>query len=89
MTSHVPIVLDCYADWCKPCKTLTPILEEKAKNAKDWKLVKVNIDKFPQIAQMLKVKSVPTVYLLFEGRALDGFTGMPDEKTLNGFFGSL
>lgn len=51
--------------------------------------MKLNIDKLPKIAQMLKIKSVPTVYLLYEGRALDGFNGMPDEKKLTGFFGSL
>lgn len=47
MESKVPIVLDCYADWCKPCKTLTPLLESKAKGAKGWRLVKMDIDKQP------------------------------------------
>jgi len=89
MESQVPIVLDCYADWCKPCKTLTPLLEEKARGAKGWKLVKLNIDSHPELASMLKIKAVPTVYLIAGGRPIDGFSGMPDEKVLTGFFGSL
>jgi thioredoxin-like negative regulator of GroEL len=89
MNATQPIVLDCHADWCKPCKKLTPILEAKAKGAKDWKLVKLDIDKFPEIAQALQIKAVPTVYLITGGRPVDGFSGMPDDKVLNSFFGSL
>ena len=56
--SKVPIVLDCYATWCEPCKKLTPILEEKAKNAKGaWKLIKLDIDEVPELATALKVNN--------------------------------
>lgn len=89
MKATMPVVLDCYADWCEPCKRLTPILESRAKGATNWKLVKLNIDKFKDIANMLQLKAVPTVYLVVNGRSVDGFSGMPDEKVLKGFFGSL
>lgn len=64
-------------------------MESKVRGAKDWKLVKMDIDKHPELAQMLKIKAVPTVYLIANGRPIDGFSGMPDEKVLNTFFGSL
>lgn len=51
--------------------------------------MKLNIDKFPQIANMLQLKTVPTVYLVVNGKSIDGFTGMPDDKILSGFFGTL
>lgn len=78
-TSHVmqedkPIILDCYADWCGPCKKLTPALEMITKsNESRFKLVKVNIDKLPQIAQGLKVTSIPHVFLIYQGKIVDNF----------------
>jgi len=71
------------------------MLEEKAKNAKgQWKLLKIDIDKFPKIATQLQVlktflneiKSVPTVILVHKGNGVDGFTGLPDEATFTKFF---
>jgi len=75
-TTQEPMLIDFYADWCEPCKKLTPRLEEKVKKAEGkLKLLKINIDKFGQIANIFQIKSVPTVYLVYGGKAVDAFTG--------------
>lgn len=79
--SPVPVVLQCYATWCQPCKQLAPVLEEMANKAQgSWVLIKMDIDRFGQIAQALKIKSVPTLYLIHNGNAVDGLAGMPNEQ---------
>ncbi|EGR27759.1 thioredoxin, putative [Ichthyophthirius multifiliis] len=87
LESPIPIVLDCYADWCQPCKKLAPLLEERANNSQaKWRLVKLNIDKFPQLSTALQIKSIPTVYLISNKNSVDGFVGYPDAEKLNQFF---
>lgn len=81
-----PIIVDLYAEWCDPCKKLAPRLEKRVREAGNVKLVKVDIDKFPQIAQALQVKSVPTVYLIYGNQAVDGFQGAIDDQGLDRFF---
>ena len=87
MKSPIPIVLDVYADWCAPCRKLTPILEEMV-NALDGKvkLVKVNADTFPQLTTGLNVRALPSVFLIFQGNMVDTFSGIPSEKKLEEFF---
>jgi len=86
----LPVIFDCYATWCNPCKKLTPILEDLAKdNVGKWILAKFDIDKIPQLASALKLKSVPTVILIHNGNAVDSFEGLPNEETLMKFMGSV
>jgi len=85
-----PVVLDCYAHWCEPCKKLTPILEDKAREADGkWILAKFDIDSIPQLATALKLRSVPTVILIHNGNAIDTFEGMPTDQVFETFFGTL
>lgn len=71
-----PIIVDFWAPWCGPCKTLGPMLEEAVIAAKGAvKMVKVNVDEAQNIAGQLQIQSIPTVYAFFKGQPIDGFQG--------------
>ncbi len=79
--SQQPVILDCYADWCQPCKKLTPILEQLTNDANGkFKLVKLNIDTLPQLAKGLNVKSIPALFLIYKGNVMDTVVGMDIKK---------
>jgi putative thioredoxin len=86
MKSKIPVILDCYADWCNPCQKLIPILEQKTlENKGKFKLVKVNIDLLPEIANGLSVRQIPAVFLVSGGNVMDTFTGVPSEERIDDF----
>ena len=81
--SPVPVLLDIYADWCGPCKQLTPALEQIAINAGGTlRLVKINTDQQRQISSALMVTSLPTVFGIKDGRIMHMFMGMPRDETM-------
>ena len=72
----VPVIVDFWAPWCGPCKTLGPALEKAVNDAKGRvKLVKIDVDANQQIAGQLRVQSIPTVYAFWKGQPVDGFQG--------------
>ncbi len=72
----VPVVVDFWATWCQPCKTLSPVLEELAKEAAgQWVLAKVDVDKAPQLASYFQAQSIPLVIAIYQGNAIHSFTG--------------
>lgn len=76
MSKTVPVIVDFWATWCGPCKTLGPAIEAAVTKAKGKvKLVKIDVDKNQVYAGQLKVQSIPTVYAFWEGRPVDGFQG--------------
>jgi len=78
-----PVLVDLWATWCEPCKTLGPLLEKVAGDyAGGFIVAKVDVDASPEISQALGVQSVPTCFLLTEGRPVDAFTGVVSEKQL-------
>lgn len=89
--SPVPVLLDVYADWCGPCKQLTPALEQIVINAGGMlRLCKVNTDQQRQISSALEVKALPTIYGVKDGRILNMFQGLPrDEQMLRNFLMGL
>ena len=89
-SQEVPVIVDFWAPWCGPCKTLGPALESavKAANGK-VKMVKIDVDQSQQIAAQLQIKSIPTVYGFFEGKPVDAFQGAQSESEIKKFIDKL
>ena len=89
-SKEIPIIVDFWAPWCGPCKQLGPTLEKVVSEAAGAvKLVKIDIDQNPQIAQQLRVQSIPAVYAFYQGRPVDGFQGALPESQLKEFVKKL
>jgi len=83
-----PVLLDFWADWCAPCKSLTPILEKVVESFHGaLKLAKVDTDKQMQLAAAFGIRSLPTVVLVKEGQMIDGFMGALPESAVREFLG--
>ncbi|MDB4858229.1 thioredoxin [Alphaproteobacteria bacterium] len=89
-SAKMPIIVQFWAPWCGPCKQLGPLLEKVVAAAKGKvRMVRINIDENQQIAQQMRVQSVPTVYGFFNGQPVDGFAGAQPESTLKQFIDKL
>jgi putative thioredoxin len=83
---QVPVLIDCWAEWCEPCKQLSPVLERLANAAGGtWILAKVDIDANPRIAQALQVQSIPAVFAVIGGQFIPGFQGALPEAQVREF----
>ncbi|WP_299887697.1 thioredoxin [uncultured Ruegeria sp.] len=85
-SQDIPVIVDFWAPWCGPCKTLGPLLEEAVTAAKGAvKMVKINVDEAQAIASQLRIQSVPTVYAFFKGQPVDGFQGAVPGSEIKAF----
>lgn len=89
-SNELPVVVDLWAPWCGPCRTLGPIIEDVI-DATGGKVVlaKVNVDENPQVSAAFKVQGIPAVYALRNGKVIDGFVGAQGKDAVTAFVDGL
>lgn len=80
LNSNIPVLVDFYADWCGPCKMLSPIVDEVAKENEDIKVVKVNVDESQNTAIKYQVMSIPTLVVIKNGNEVNRSVGLIDKQ---------
>jgi putative thioredoxin len=87
---QVPVLLDLWADWCQPCKQLSPILEKLAiEGGGSWVLAKIDTEANPRITQALQVQGIPAVFAVIGGQLVPGFQGALPEDQVREFVGAV
>src|SRR3954470_12560458 len=87
---QVPVVLDLWAEWCQPCKQLSPILERLATAAGGtWILAKIDTEANPRVAQALQVQSIPSIFAVIGGQLIPGFQGALPEAQVRQFIDAV
>lgn len=78
-----PCIIDFYADWCQPCKTIAPILKEIADERDDINIYKINVEENKELSAMFGIRSIPTMLFIPKGSAPQMTQGALDKKTLS------
>lgn len=83
LKSNVPVIIDFYADWCGPCKMMSPIVDEIAEELKEKvKVGKINSDDNMNLAEKYGIMSIPTILVIKEGNVVKTFVGVTDKTTI-------
>ena len=80
LQSDKPVLIDFYADWCGPCKMLSPIVDEVAEENTDIKVVKINVDNAQDLAMKYQVMSIPTLVVIKDGKEVNRSVGLIDKS---------
>jgi putative thioredoxin len=89
-SNQIPVIVDFWAEWCRPCKSLTPILEKYAIEAQGkFRLAKVNVDDSPNLALRYDVRSIPNVKAFRDGKVVSEFLGLQPEPRVKEFIRNL
>ena len=83
--SEKPVFIDFYADWCGPCKMVSPIVDQIAEERDDVKICKVNVDDSPELAAMFGVQSIPSLVVMKEGKVVGAKMGAMPKAQLVAF----
>ena len=82
LQSDKTVLLDFYADWCGPCRMLSPIIEEIASEHPEIKVCKINVDEEQELAQSFQVMSIPTLFALRDGKQIGSSVGVQSKSTI-------
>ena len=75
LQSDKPVLIDFYADWCRPCKLMAPIISELSEESTNYKVCKLNVSDVPELATQYNVNSIPTLVVLKEGKVVEQAVG--------------
>ena len=90
LNSEIPVLVDFYADWCGPCKMMSPVVDELSREYEGrLKVGKVNVDENTNVAQQYRVMSIPTILLIKTGQVVDQVVGAVPKAQLTGKIDSI
>lgn len=88
LQSETPVLIDFWAEWCGPCRMLSPVLNQLSEELDNIKIVKMNIDENPEVPSALGVRSIPTMIIFKDGKPVDTKVGAQPKNTLTEWINS-
>lgn len=85
--SQIPVLVDFYADWCGPCRMVSPVVEEIANEKADIRVAKINVDEQPELAQAFNVSVIPTLVVMRDGKLANKGVGYMDKGQILALLG--